>query len=180
MALGAKETNNGNAEFPLARTQDQRLYHGRSSQGVCHTCDVPLKHGYCLVFYSNFTEHLQYLYDSARRPCYIPSSGWSGRSRWGVGSDRPLLRRYGQEGRATPIMLVRDWLLHNMLNINVVYVQHLGQSIPCIALPYRARPSHACASVCGKGGTHPNHDSHRRRALRITANEVERGGGSMS
>jgi hypothetical protein len=40
-------------------------------------------------------------------------------------------------------MLVSDWLLHNMLNINVVYVQHLGQSITCIALPYRAKPSNA-------------------------------------
>ena len=39
------------------------------------------------------------------------------------GRDRPLLRRfrrYGQEGKAMQIMLVSDWLLHNMLNINRV------------------------------------------------------------
>ena len=59
------------------------------------------------------------------------------------GRDRPLLRRCGQEGNATQIMLACDWLLHNMLNINGVYVRHLGQSIICIALPYREKPSNA-------------------------------------
>ena len=81
--------------------------------------------GYCLVFYSNFTELLRHLYDSARHPCYIPPSCWSGCYRWGVGPDRPLLRRYGQEGSAPQIMLVSDWLLHNMLNIKGVCVRHL-------------------------------------------------------
>src|SRR5262245_62058452 len=59
------------------------------------------------------------------------------------GRDKPLLRRYGQEGNVTQIMRVSDWLLHNMLNINGVYVRHLGQSLTCLALPYRERPSNA-------------------------------------